>query len=96
MSFTGKKELKRPRETSLSEEITVEYDFVVIGGGIAGVCCAQELARLYHPIEGSPIENHDRVRIGLVSSTQTLAEVKAMIDLKALPPNILNDSILCV
>ena len=39
-------------------------NLVVIGGGIAGVCCAQELVRL----------SHDKVT--LISSSDTLVEVR--------------------
>ena len=40
--------------------------FVVVGGGIAGVCCAQELARL-HPTPG--------VEVVIVTATEMLKEV---------------------
>ncbi len=41
-----------------------EFAFVVVGGGIAGVCCAQELARL-----------HEEEEILLISGSDVLIEV---------------------
>ena len=43
---------------------TSPREFVVVGGGIAGVCCAQELARLN---EGS--------KVTIISSTDMIKEV---------------------
>ena len=48
---------------------TFSYENVVIGGGIAGVCCAKELARL-HPSE----------IILLISSSEVITEVSRILD----------------
>jgi cation diffusion facilitator CzcD-associated flavoprotein CzcO len=49
------------------EQTILEFRFVVIGGGIAGVCCAQELSRLLG----------DDEPIALVSASSTVMEVRA-------------------
>lgn len=40
------------------------HKFVVVGGGIAGVCCAQELARL-----------HPKQQIVLITASDNVTEV---------------------
>lgn len=45
-----------------------EYVIAIIGGGISGVCCAQELTRL-------STQSNYRIRILLISASDTLKEV---------------------
>lgn len=76
---------KRSRTTS---EQTVLAGSVVIGGGIAGVCCAQQLALLYSSRQPSifnfqynELDNSRKdevLDVLLVSATPTLVEVRLM------------------
>lgn len=47
-------------------------NYVVIGGGIAGVCCAQELARLAPSIDPS-------IRVVLITASNYVMEVRSFI-----------------
>ena len=50
-----------------------EYNFVVIGGGIAGVCCCKELLRL---LKLNEIGSRDNLPlICLISSAEIIKEV---------------------
>jgi NADH dehydrogenase FAD-containing subunit len=50
-----------------------EIRIVIIGGGITGVCCAQELIQLSSSHMGSGLPK--KLRIILISATETLKEV---------------------
>jgi hypothetical protein len=52
---------------------------LIIGGGISGVCCAEELLRLTSRADDSdPNPCHNKIRIILISASETLKEVKSI------------------
>eukprot|EP01041_Mallomonas_annulata_P014518 gene14518-30908_t len=58
-------------DSSFDEEYIPHFKFVVIGGGIAGVCCSQELARL-NPI--SCENNTHDAEVALITASEALKE----------------------
>ena len=66
MAALPKRTRKLKKIEALSDQILNKYTYVVIGGGLAGVSCAQELSRL-HSLDGQTI--------ALISATEAIKEV---------------------
>ena len=66
MSMSLEPRQSRRRQPEMSKNTPTKSNYVIIGGGIAGVCCAQECARL------SPSDHE----IIIITATEMLKEVR--------------------
>ena len=69
MSALPRRALKVRGAKCYAKNISTTERFIIIGGGVAGVCCAQEVVRLKGA--GQDIE------VIIITATELLKEVKA-------------------